>query len=600
MTNQEINRLSAPVVQAYRDMEDEVLRLIAKQIAKDGRLSDTSKWRIRQLARAGEVNRQAMDIIDSYSGGISAEVYDAIIGAAEGEVGRLDDAMLNLLSEKGHMTADVQESLEAFERQSKQELNVRNAEIAGGYAEALSERCNLVNTVMGYSAQSAYSQAVRDISAEVDRQGVLNVLNEGAADLVSGNMSLQEATRKTIHKLAEKGLPGFVDRAGRQWSPEAYVRMDLRSTMGNAARAAQDARCDAYGIDLIEVSSHLGARPKCAPYQGRIFSRDGSRGITEDLNGDPIEYTPLSETSYGEPDGLFGINCGHQQYPFMPGLSLKTYYPYDEAENAERYEETQRQRALERKIRADKRECMMLQEAGDTEGLQKAAGQLRADRDRYKDFCKEKGLSTHNENTQVLGYDRSKSMKTVWAGRTKGSGNGENAADSKGLTSEVSSGKINTKGEPGGAVANKPREELLKMIEKSNSLDKPIYAVDTPHNKFASNARKIKPQKGFYDVALHGTENSVEFFDTQINASDFGKIIKSRSDYVPGTPVRLFSCNTGNIENTGDCFAQLLATELNAEVYAPDNIIYVDSNGDFSIEGSEDNELKRFWSRKYW
>ena len=419
MTNQEINRLSAPVVQAYRDMEDEVLRLIAKQIAKDGRLSDTSKWRIRQLARAGEVNRQALDIIDSYSGGISAEVYDAIIGAAEGEVGRLDDAMLNLLSEKGHMTADVQESLEAFERQSRQELNVRNAEIAGGYAEALSERCNMVNTVMGYSAQSAYSQAIRDISAEVDRQSVIDTLNQGAADLVSGNMSLQEATRKTMHKLAEKGLPGFVDRAGRQWSPEAYVRMDLRSTMGNTARAAQDARCDAYGIDLIEVSSHLGARPKCAPYQGRIFSRDGSRGITEDLNGDPIEYIPLSETSYGEPDGLFGINCGHQQYPFMPGLSLKTYYPYDEAENAKRYEETQRQRALECKIRADKRECMMLQEAGDTEGLQKAAGQLRADRDRYKDFCKEKGLAAHNENTQVLGYDRSASMKTVWAENTK-------------------------------------------------------------------------------------------------------------------------------------------------------------------------------------
>ena len=59
----------------------------------------------------------------------------------------------------------------------------------------------------------------------------------------------------------------------------------------------------------------------------------------------------------------------------------------------------------------------MLQEAGDTEGLQKAAGQLRADRDRYKDFCREKGLSTHNENTQVYGYDRSKSMKTVWAER---------------------------------------------------------------------------------------------------------------------------------------------------------------------------------------
>ena len=70
---------------------------------------------------------------------------------------------------------------------------------------------------------------------------------------------------------------------------------------------------------------------------------------------------------------------------------------------------------MERRIRADKRECMMLQETGDEEGLKKAAGKLRADKDRYKDFCKETGLGAHNENTQVYGYDRSKSMKTVWA-----------------------------------------------------------------------------------------------------------------------------------------------------------------------------------------
>ena len=455
MTDKEIARFSAPVIQAYRDMEDELLRLIAKQIAKDGRLSDTSKWRIRQLARAGEVNRQALNIIDSYSGGISTEVYDAILAAAESEVGHLDAAMLNLLSEKGHMTDDAMNALQSFERQSRQELNVRNAEIAEGYASALSERCNLVNTVMGYSARSAYSQAVRDISAEVDRQSVIDTLNQGAASVVSGNMGLQEATRKVIHKLAEKGLPGFTDKAGRQWSPEAYVRMDLRSTMGNTARAAQDARCDAYGIALIEVSSHMGARPKCAPYQGRVFSRDGSRGTVEDLNGSPIEYIPLSETSYGEPDGLFGINCGHQQYPFIPGVSLKTYYPYDEAENAKRYEDTQRQRALERKIRADKRECMMLQETGDEEGLRKAAGQLRADRDRYQDFCKQTGLAAHNENTQVYGYDRSKSMKTVWAEK-------ENSR----LTNSADSGTmITTKLTDTGDVVNPMDEEKYHELK---------------------------------------------------------------------------------------------------------------------------------------
>lgn len=415
MTNAEINRLSSPVVRAYLDMEDEILALIGKQLGKDKRLSDTSKWRIRQLARAGEINRRAMEIIASYSEGLDAEIYDALLEAAEGEVGKLDDAMLSLLSEKGKMTDEQMQMMQAFERQSRQDLNIENAKIAGSYAQALSEDCNLVNTVMGYQAQSTFVSAVNQIYAETERQRVLDQMNAGAMSVVSGNESLQEATRKTIKRIAEKGIPGFVDKAGREWSPEAYVRMDLRSTMGNTARAAQDARCDRYGISLIEVSSHMGARPKCAPYQGRIFSRDGTRGVTEDINGRQIEYIPLSETSYGEPDGLFGINCGHQQYPFIPGVSLQRYYPYDEEENAERYREFQQQRALERKIRADKRECMMLQAAGDEEGLRKAAGRLRADKDKYSDFNKQHHLGAHPENTQVYGYDRSKSMKTVWA-----------------------------------------------------------------------------------------------------------------------------------------------------------------------------------------
>ena len=430
MTDKEIARFSAPVIQAYRDMEDELLRLIAKQIMKDKRVSDTSAWRIRQLARAGEINQQALAIIDSYAGGISSEIAEAILAAAEGEVGTLDAAMLNLLSEKGKMTDEQRNMLDAFQRQSRQELNIENARIAESYAQALQEDCNLVNTVMGYQTASAYSECVRETADELDRQAVINELNAGSMSVVSGTESLQEATRRTLERLAVKGIPGFIDKAGREWSPEAYVKMDLRSTMGNTARAAQDARCDRYGIQLIEVSSHNGARPKCAPYQGRIFSRNGTAGTTTDLNDNPIRYIPLSQTSYGEPDGLFGINCGHQQYPFIPGVSMRTYYPYPEEQNAERYQQTQQQRAMERKIRADKRKCMMMQETGDDEGLKKAAGKLRADKDRYRDFCKETGLGAHMENTQVYGYDRSKSMKTVWAGRTKGSGNGGSAANS--------------------------------------------------------------------------------------------------------------------------------------------------------------------------
>ena len=161
----------------------------------------------------------------------------------------------------------------------------------------------------------------------------------------------------------------------------------------------------------------MGARPLCAPYQGRIFSRDGSKGITTDGAGGKIYYTPLSETSYGQPAGLFGINCGHVQYPFVPGINFQRYFPYPKEENDKRYQQFQRQRAMERDIRATKRECMMFNETGDKEAFDKASVRLKAQKKKYSDYCKDTGLKQHNDRTQVYGFDRSVSSKAVWAER---------------------------------------------------------------------------------------------------------------------------------------------------------------------------------------
>ena len=412
MTREQYDELSAPLVRVLLDMEDDILREIAAQLSRDGDISDTSKWRIRQLARAGRFDKRAAAIIAGYSEVEGGQAMDAVLTAAETEIGYLDNAV---------QAANAAGLSEYFS-------DIPAEESALGAAKAFQRQAasdlNLVNTVMGYKAKSAYVNAVNAIYRDTaeGRQGALDIMGKGAAKAVSGQMSLQEATRKTIRELAQKGIPAFVDKRGREWSPEAYVMMDMRSTLGNTARAAQDARCDEYGINLIEVSSHMGARPLCATYQGRIFSRDGSKGVTVDGAGGKIYYTPLSETSYGQPAGLFGINCGHVQYPFVPGINFQRYFPYPKEENDRRYMQFQQQRAMERCIRAAKRECMMLQETGDTEGLQKASLRLRNQREKYKTYCKETGLKQHNDRTQVYGYDRSRSSKTVWAERKAKSG----------------------------------------------------------------------------------------------------------------------------------------------------------------------------------
>lgn len=432
MTREQYDELSAPLVRVLLDMEDDILREIAAQLSRDGDISDTSKWRIRQLARAGRFDKRAAAIIAGYSEVEGGQAMDAVLTAAETEIGYLDNAV---------QAANAAGLSEYFS-------DIPAEESALGAAKAFRKQAasdlNLVNTVMQYKAGSAYVNAVNAIYRDTaeGRQGALDIMGKGAAKAVSGQMSLQEATRKTIRELAQKGIPAFVDKRGREWSPEAYVMMDMRSTLGNTARAAQNARCDEYGINLIELSAHLGARPKCAIDQGKIYSRDGTSGVTTDGAGNKIHFTPFSQTSYGQPDGILGINCGHVQYPFVPGINFQRYFPYPKEENDRRYMQFQQQRAMERGIRAAKRECMMLQEVGDTEGLQKASLRLRNQREKYRAYCKETGLKQHNDRTQVYGYDRSKSSKTVWAERKAKSGL-DNGSRSGIMNTGVISGALN-------------------------------------------------------------------------------------------------------------------------------------------------------------
>ena len=568
MTREQYDELSAPLVRVLLDMEDDILREIAAQLSRDGDISDTSKWRIRQLARVGRFDKRAAAIIAGYSEVEDGQAMDAVLTAAETEIEYLDNAV---------QAANAAGLSEYFS-------DIPAEESALGAAKAFQKQAasdlNLVNTVMQYKAGSAYVNAVNAIYRDTaeSRQGALDIMGKGAAKAVSGQMSLQEATRKTIRELAQKGIPAFIDKRGREWSPEAYVMMDMRSTLGNTARAAQNARCDEYNIQLIEVSSHMGARPLCAPYQGRIFSRDGSKGVTTDGAGGKIYYTPLSETSYGQPAGLFGINCGHVQYPFVPGINFQRYFPYPKEENDRRYMQFQQQRAMERGIRAAKRECMMLQETGDTEGLQKASLRLRNQREKYRAYCKETGLKQHNDRTQVYGYDRSKSSKTVWAER-KAAGNA--------LTNGSNSSIIKT------------REQTKAIIAKAQAQSRPIFAVDDEvRGAFATNVSRVLPKEGFYDVALHGTPKNVEFFGEPIDAKTLAKIIRNRKDYSKGSKVRLLSCSTGKITDTANCFAQQLANALGVEIEAPTDDIFVYPNGDFIIGKKNNGEMKIFYPRE--
>ena len=274
------------------------------------------------------------------------------------------------------------------------------------YYQQAAEKLNLVNTVMLESTQSAYQQAVSDVVADMELSERMYhtqlALDTAAGETVTGVSSWNQSLRHAMDKLKNRGITGFVDHAGRHWSAEAYVAMDIRTTVANTARSAVWETNQNFGNDLYSVSSHNGARPLCYPWQNKVVSSTDTVRKVQDLDGNEILVVAQSETSYGEPAGLFGINCKHMADPFIPGVSVLTGHPQDEEDNEKTYEESQEQRRLERKIREQKRDVLIARAQGaDDEEIRKLREKAGQTSEEIDEFCKKTGRARHRDREGV-------------------------------------------------------------------------------------------------------------------------------------------------------------------------------------------------------
>ena len=406
-----INEMSWRMGEVYAAVTDQLLINLARHFKyiKDGaEIGGAWSYQVRKLAEMGQVTRESEQIILNM-------------------LGDADEALQTILEES------IRDGLKGVEKPLKQasekglllgqgflppEVAPNQMQAFRAYYRQSADKLNLVNTVMLESTQKAYQATVSDIVTRMS--ATQDILNVGTGEVVTGVSSLNQAVRQSVQKMVENGITGFVDHGGHQWSPEAYVTMDIRTTMANTAREAVFERNEQYGNDLYQVSWHDGARPLCYPWQGKVISRDNnSREVTDD-EGNPVHVYAQSETSYGEAAGLFGINCGHYPIPFIPGFSKIRPPEQNEEQNAKEYEESQKQRQLERKLREEKRDLAVLKAQGASdEEIKAQRAKVKTARDNLNDFCDETGRARRSsrERTPIKAdwptNDQKDSLQTV-------------------------------------------------------------------------------------------------------------------------------------------------------------------------------------------
>lgn len=230
----------------------------------------------------------------------------------------------------------------------------------------------------------------------------------GACDIaynhvITGSLSYTEAVKEAVSSIVSTGVE-VIYPSGHKDTIETATLRCVRTGVSQASSQIGIARMDEMGVDLVLVSSHLGARPSHQVWQGKIFTKEQLRSTDDGM------------PAYGTVTGLCGANCRHNISPYIEGMS-NPFEHFNSKENLEMYEKEQRQRLLERRIRDTKREVLGLKESMDKcqdeytkseleRMYMRKSALLSKQNQAYNDYCETNGMKKLNDRISIARWDR--------------------------------------------------------------------------------------------------------------------------------------------------------------------------------------------------
>lgn len=259
---------------------------------------------------------------------LTSEVIAALMGAA----------LVDLSNLKKHYDEPIQPV-----ETTKKRLKTTAEQLTTGLVTTLRRQ----NLAMAANAQKAWYEAS----------------TAAVAGIQKGGLSYDEALSNAVRTLGESFTVRY--SSGRTTSPDVALRRLMVTEMSQAGGRMSLEAMESYGHELAITSTHYGARPSHAMWQGKPFGIHGAVVV------DGVKYPGMVElTDYGSVTGLKGINCRHMIEPYFPNITElpDTEFKAEKAKwgksSDEYYEATQRQRALERRVRATKTTVAQMEKVG--------------------------------------------------------------------------------------------------------------------------------------------------------------------------------------------------------------------------------------------
>lgn len=381
------------ILAIYQELEDFIMTDISRRILQTGGMTATADRLIWKLTQMGESRAEIEQKLQKLTKMTQPELRRILQNAVMTSWNNDKDILLGI-------DENISPPLE-----NPEVIAVMDAE----FKKTLGELSNLSRTTI--------NQSQRDL---------INLLDKAEIRVASGVQSYTTAICDVLDNYAQKGIMVDYPTSGAKRTLEAAVRCCVVTSMNQTAAQVTNQYIVQAKTNYVLVSAHLGARTG----KDEISNHAGWQGKAYRLRGSEPGYPNLAEhtgydidpkTGQGTviiPGGLHSYNCRHSHQPWAKGLRnpWADEHKIDSEENKKIYEDTQKQRAMERSIRATKRRLIMKNEEINSDDVPESEKEkLRSEYDRmafklteqnkeYNKFCEENNLAAQYYRNKVADF----------------------------------------------------------------------------------------------------------------------------------------------------------------------------------------------------
>ena len=381
------------ILAIYQELEDFIMTDISRRILQTGGMTATADRLIWKLTQMGESRAEI------------EQKLQKLTKTAQPELRRiLQNAVMTSWDNDRDILLGIDENISP-PLENPEVIAVMDAE----FKKTLGEISNLTRTTI--------NQSQRDL---------INLLDKAEIRVSSGVQSYTSAICDVLDNYAKKGIMVDYPTSGAKRTLEAAVRCCVVTSMNQTAAQVTNQYIVQAKTNYVLVSAHLGARTG----KDEISNHAGWQGKAYRLRGSEPGYPNLAEhtgydidpkTGQGTviiPGGLHSYNCRHSHQPWAKDLRnpWADEHKIDSDENKKIYEDTQKQRVMERSIRATKRQLIMKNEEINSADIPDSEKEkLRSEYDRmafrlieqnkeYNKFCKENNLAAQYYRNKVADF----------------------------------------------------------------------------------------------------------------------------------------------------------------------------------------------------